>query len=268
MKIDLYTRCWNDLHMLGFFFRHYDRYVQRYVIFDDGSTDGSCEFLQTHPKVELRTMPPPSDPLSRIASGVAVLESCWQESRGSADWVIVTDIDEHIFHPHDLANYLSACKARGITIIPSLGYEMMAEEFPQGDLLLCRSVTTGARWDGMDKMNIFSPNDVAATNFAPGRHLSEPTGTIVAPASDESLLLHYRHLGFERTFARHALARSRQRPKDLESGWGFQYSWTRNEFREHWGSLLERVVDISNPSVRQSDTRSAERWWDRYRLPT
>jgi len=32
MRIDLYTRCWNDAHMLGFFFRHYDTLVQRYVI--------------------------------------------------------------------------------------------------------------------------------------------------------------------------------------------------------------------------------------------
>ena len=58
MRIDLYTRCWNDAHMLGFFFRHYDPLVQRYVVFDDGSTDGSLDFLRAHPKVEVRPMPP------------------------------------------------------------------------------------------------------------------------------------------------------------------------------------------------------------------
>ena len=267
MKIDLYTRCWNDLHMLGFFFRHYDPYVQRYVIFDDGSTDGSCELLRTHAKVDLRPMPPPSDPLSRVASGLAVLESCWQESRGSADWVIVTDIDEHIYHSHDLAHYLRACKARGVTIIPSLAYEMVAEEFPHRDLLLCRTVTTGVRWGEMNKMNTFSPDDVVATNFAPGRHSAEPTGNLVAPARDELLLLHYRHLGFERTFARHVLARSRQRPRDLANQWGFQYSWTREELCAHWNNLLGQASDISIANMAPPNTKTPERWWDRHRLP-
>ena len=172
--------------MLGFFFRHYDPYVQRYVIFDDGSTDGSCELLRTHAKVDLRPMPPPSDPLSRVASGLAVLESCWQESRGSADWVIVTDIDEHIYHSHDLAHYLRACKARGVTIIPSLAYEMVAEEFPHRDLLLCRTVTTGVRWGEMNKMNTFSPDDVVATNFAPGRHSGARAGRAALAALSAS----------------------------------------------------------------------------------
>ena len=30
--------------MLAFFFRHYDPWVDRYVIYDDGSTDGSLEY--------------------------------------------------------------------------------------------------------------------------------------------------------------------------------------------------------------------------------
>jgi Glycosyl transferase family 2 len=267
MRIDLYTRCWNDAHMLGFFFRHYDPVVQRYVIFDDGSTDGAYEFLRSHPKVKLRAMPPRSDPESRVASGLAVLESCWHASRGRADWVIVTDIDEHIHHADDLASYLRACKARGVTIIPALGYEMIADKFPRDDLLLSRALTMGAPCSGMNKLNIFSPDDIVATNFAIGRHSAEPTGNVVAPARDELLLLHYRHLDFERTLARHALARARQRPKDLAEGWGFQYAWTRQQFAQHWRDLAARAIDTASPELRPWDTHAGERWWDRYRLP-
>ena len=48
MRIDLYTLCWNDADMLGFFFRHYDRFVQRYIVYDDGSTDQSLEILHAN----------------------------------------------------------------------------------------------------------------------------------------------------------------------------------------------------------------------------
>ncbi len=77
--------------MLGFFFRHYDEIVRRYVVFDDGSTDNSLEILRSHPKVDLRPMPPYADPESRVLSGQCLQEVCWKESRGDADWVIVTN---------------------------------------------------------------------------------------------------------------------------------------------------------------------------------
>ena len=54
MRIDLYALCWNDADMLGFFFRHYDRFVQRYVVYDNASTDHSLEILHANPKVEVR----------------------------------------------------------------------------------------------------------------------------------------------------------------------------------------------------------------------
>jgi hypothetical protein len=53
MKIDLYTLCWNDVDMLPFFFRHYDRFVTRYFIFDDGSTDESLAIMQGRQNVEV-----------------------------------------------------------------------------------------------------------------------------------------------------------------------------------------------------------------------
>ena len=107
MRIDLYTRCWNDADMLDFFFRHYDHLVQRYIMYDDGSTDGSLKKLAAHPKVDVRPMPVYSDPESRIASSKALQDECWKQSRGVADWVIVSDIDEHLYHPN-IKRYLSA----------------------------------------------------------------------------------------------------------------------------------------------------------------
>ena len=40
--------------MLPFFFRHYDPIVDRYIVYDDGSTDRTLEMLAAHPRVEVR----------------------------------------------------------------------------------------------------------------------------------------------------------------------------------------------------------------------
>src|SRR5262245_52701347 len=154
MRIHLYTRCWNDSQMLPFMFRHYDDIVERYVVFDDGSTDNSLDILARNPRAEIRAMPEDHEHRSRIASGLHVLEHCWKESRGLSDWVIVTDIDEHLYHP-DLTGYLLSCKNQGVTIIPALGYQMISDEFPADSALLCRNVTQGAVDPLISKLNLF-----------------------------------------------------------------------------------------------------------------
>lgn len=259
MKIDLYARCWNESEMLPFFFLHYDKLVQRYIIYEDASTDNSQEILRANPKVEVRPMPY-SDPESRIGSALALQETCWKESRGIADWVIVTDIDEHLYHP-DICQYLALCRAQGVTIIPALGYNMLSEEFPAHKTLLCQSLTRGACDPFLNKLNIFSPNEIDAVNYAPGRHSAAPTGRVVVPVRDELLLLHYHYLGFERVQKRYAQFVTRQRKHDIAMRWGFQYSWSSEQLRNEWNLTANRLVDISRPNLRPWRTHEGPRWW-------
>ena len=119
-----------------------------------------------------------------------------------ADWVILTEIDEHLYH-RNLTAYLGMCKKRGITIVPALGYQMLCATFPPADQLLCQAVTTGAPWQRMNKL---ASDAVETLNYAPGRHTARPTGRIVAPRYDRVLLLHYRYLDFERTYRRNQAA--------------------------------------------------------------
>lgn len=55
-EVHLYSICWNEAHMLEFFFRHFDPVVSRYVFYDDGSSDGTLEILGRHPRTEIRPL--------------------------------------------------------------------------------------------------------------------------------------------------------------------------------------------------------------------
>jgi Glycosyl transferase family 2 len=234
MEIHLYTLCWNDADMLPFLFRHYDPLVSRYFIFDDHSSDGSLDLMHAHPNVSVQPFVR-SDPDSFTLSELSISNEIWKRSRGWADWVIVIDIDEHLFHPN-ISALLTRYKALGITIVPALGYQMISEESPRQDALLCETHTNGAPWDIYSKLSLFDPSGITEINYDVGRHHASPTGRVIAPACDELLLLHYKFLGFERTHARHQRQRSGLRSKDLQNAWGYQYCWSEEELR-HGGII-------------------------------
>jgi Glycosyl transferase family 2 len=240
-RIHLYCLCWNDARMLPFFFRHYDPVVDRYVILDNGSTDRSLQLLEEHPKVTVRHFDVSGD--SFVEEEQRLSDTVWHESRGIADWVIVVDIDEHVFHP-DLAGYLRRCTESEVTALRAIGYEMVADEFPEAQLPLVESVPLGVRSAGHDKLCIFNPDAVTQTCYAPGRHLAEPTGTVSWPEHPEILLLHYKQLGVDYAIRRSAELRLGLGPGDVEQGWGRQYLWSPAEIADKWSEMRAAAAPV------------------------
>lgn len=244
MAIHLYTRCWNDAEMLPYFFKHYDTWVDRYFVYDDGSTDASLAILKAHPRVAVHHHPPMADPDSRIESQRQLQNQIWKQSRGEADWIVVTDIDEHLFH-RDILEYLRKCRNNGVTVVPALGFQMISDTFqPYSDLPASAQYRMGVAFGACSKANIFDPNAICETNFTVGLHGASFEGHVLAPANDEVLLLHFHYLGFERVKARHKRWLSRQRPKDLEQKWGIHYSWSDAELRDKWDAYARAAIEV------------------------
>jgi hypothetical protein len=186
--IHLYTVCWDEADMLGFFFRHYDPWVDRYVIYDDGSQDGSLDILRAHPKVELRRFER-VDAESFVLSHTQMQEHSWKESRGRADWVVITAIDEHLWvHGHDRRSYLRELGDEGVTCVPALGFDMNSETFPLDKGLLVQTVTHGRPRRFFNKLSVFDPAAIDEARFVEGRHRAAPSGRVVLPARDELML--------------------------------------------------------------------------------
>lgn len=242
LKIHLYCLCWNDARMLPYFFRHYDDIVDEYYVYDNGSTDASLEMLHAHGRVHVDHFDVEGDSFVDVERRLS--DTIWQPSRGKADWVLVTDIDEHLYRP-DMVEYLARCKAQGITAIHSLAYEMVADEFPTARDKLYNLVTQGWRalW-ALNRLCFFDPNAIVATNFGHGRHEAFPEGNVVWPDTVEVLLLHFKQLGLKYLNTRTAELAQGMKERDLQMGWGSHYQWNEQEIYENWAKMKAQATTV------------------------
>lgn len=241
MIVHVYCICWNEEKMLPFFFRHYDDIADQYFVFDNGSTDQSLAMLKSHPKVTLEHFDIQDNSLIRSAQHL--FNHFWKASRNKADWIIVCDIDEHLYHPN-LKQYLQQCTSQGITLVVPQGYQMISDSFPGEGKTLCRSVRTGVRSTLFDKPQIFNPNAIQEMNFGPGRHQAAPAGEIIRPHSSEVLLLHYKYLGLEYLSSRYSTLKQGLREDDTANRWGFHYLWDEAEKRRQFEVLKNQSVIV------------------------
>ena len=259
MRVHLYTICWNEERMLPFFFRHYDPLIERYVFYDDGSSDSTLEILRRHPSVDVRRFERIRHD-SFVLSAQMLLDEMWKESRGSCDWVVVTAVDEHLHHAN-VFGYLADAKQNGITAIPALGYEMVSADFPDTHNHLALTVTRGAPSRFMSKLSIFNPNAIEETHFTVGHHEARPTGDVRYPERDELINLHFKWMGLDYVRSRYALLRTGLGPHDRAKGFGFQYAFSDTEVQRFMEKLVRDAIDVAEPGLDHHAIHPAERWW-------
>jgi glycosyltransferase involved in cell wall biosynthesis len=259
VTIHLYTFGWNEMRMIGFFIRHYEPWVDKFIFFDDGSTDGMLDLLASKTNVEVRPFAY-AFPDSFSLSVQAWRNACWKESRGEADWVIVTDVDEHLHHP-EMMSYLAACKSEGVTYIPALGFDMVTESFPHEDEHLASTRTIGAPSAVYSKLRIFDPNAIEEVNYEIGAHSASPRGRLVLPTEDALLLLHYKHLGTSHVPSRHAALAARLRERDLKNKWGAHYLFDDRRYGQYLADLTGRLLDVTDANYLPSRDHRERRWW-------
>jgi glycosyltransferase involved in cell wall biosynthesis len=241
-RIYLFANCWNDARILPFFFRHYDSLVERYVIYDDGSTDGSLDLLAAHPRVDVRRFVW-THPDSFVLSELDHYNEIWKECRETADWVLLVDLDE-LLHASDLGAQLRSYRSRGISVVPAHGFEMVTDDFPSPDETLAQTRRFGVPSPAMSKLVAFAPRAVDQLNHTPGGHTSSPTGRIVAPPRDDVRLLHYKYLGLDYLHNRDGALRARLGPLDRAQEWARHW----DESRDGASATLQRyrsgAVDV------------------------
>ncbi len=216
--IHYYSLCWNEEKILPFVLNYYFPYCDKITIMDNESDDNSVKIIQSYTKTEVRSYSTQGEIRDDIY--LEIKNNIWKESRGKADWVIVCDVDEILYHPN-LISKLKELKDEGFTIIKPHGYDMYSENFPTKSLL---EITTGVKDNRLlGKCIIFNPNKIDEINYKTGCHKCYPTGELKFYKKNDFKMLHYKCLNLDYLIDRFSLLNKRLSNYNIENKFGKHY---------------------------------------------
>ncbi len=235
MRIVSYTLCWNEIAMLPFYLRHYGQFCDKMVFYDQHSTDGTREMIKSFPNTEIRDR---EGDVMDVEKMNELGNQCYKEERGRADWVIVGDMDEIMYHSNFM-ELLRINKAAGNRVIHSHGYEMVSEAWPESGQIY-DTITDGVRLDFYDKDLVFSPEiDIG---YFPGRHWNRHTGYVRFPDAPLKLL-HYKFIDREYVKNRYKELHAKRCKNSIEKNYGGHYENTDTSAKlSALMSLKQRVI--------------------------
>lgn len=239
--VHYYTVCWNEEKMLPFMFYHYDAFISKYIIYDNESTDASCQIIRKHPNtrvVSFETTGFNDEVQNRIKN------QCWKASRGKADYVIVCDLDEFFYVP-DVNKFIEQLQSSNISLPYSIGYDMCCSKFPEYTISpsLTEKIRTGVQNKDYSKCIFFSPYKIVEINYEPGAHFCHPYGIVRSSERPLYKVLHYKYLGVDYVMERAIQYRMRMSSENIEKGYATQYL-------EKEDAILKKIQDkIDNAKI-------------------
>jgi len=234
MIIDAYTFCYNEQIRLKYYLNLYAPLCRKITIYDNGSTDSSKDIATKYDNVIWETETYNQNEINdKILRNVK--NNCWKQSK-DADWVIVGDVDEILYHKDGLNNYLMyLLNETNKRIIRATGFDMVSTRLPthKGNFYEHEEFQCGVRSELFcDKTCIFSPSSINEINYQTGAHHCSPvinrhrwSGETeeMSLYDGELKLLHYKYLSKESFVNQQKLSGERMSEINKSRNWGFQY---------------------------------------------
>ena len=124
-----YFVCYNEANILPHMLKHYLSFCEKVTILDNNSTDNSVSIINSFNNTEV--IPFSSNESFNDHVHIKLKNHVWKSSIGVADYVILGDTDEFLYH-ENIIDFLSQSRDKCITIFKPEGYHMIADE----DLIL------------------------------------------------------------------------------------------------------------------------------------
>ncbi len=229
--IEAYIICWNEIDTIQLTIDHYKTWCDKITFYDNYSDDGTPQVIL---KSGCQLVPFGTRGKLEDEQYRQIKNTCWKGS--SADWVVICDCDEIIWHPNIKAILLDELHA-GNTVFKSVGWDIFSNEMPNNSFL---EITNGIASENYSKLAVFSPK-IKSINYIWGCHVADPVGN-VRYCNEKLILFHYRNIGGpQRLVDRHAIYRPRMSQKNLNFGLGIHYTYDDERRKKDWNELYNRA---------------------------
>ena len=190
------TLCYNEIDILPFVSKYWERIADKVVVYDNGSTDGSIEYLQSLPYVEIRHFE--SEGQNDVIQKT-IKEKAYTELKDKFDIIIITDMDE-VFYFNDFKALVAQMIDGGYNILMTPIHALCEEIKPQpieGKYLheLChlfykQRMNHMAGFDGFSKLSIFNAKATDKVSMSVGQHYVQTSPTMQIMLSNDGFCLH------------------------------------------------------------------------------
>jgi hypothetical protein len=236
--IHYYALCWNEEKILPFMLDYNGQFIDKIYIYDNYSTDNSTKILSKRSNVEVIQFQ--TDNTFNDIIHTDIKNNCWKKSRGRADYVIVCDVDEFLYHPQ-LTEFLRKSLKERITFFTPTGYNMYSNNFPeyQSKKSIVEMVKNGVLDKLFSKSILFDPHRIVEINYTAGAHFCYPWGIVKTKEDNKLFLLHYKNLGVAYVLKRSNMYKNRLSQINIEKNFGVQYLQEDEEIAKEIESNLQ-----------------------------
>lgn len=240
MKIETHFIAWNREDSIHWTINHYKK-LGKVILYDNFSEDNTREIAETC-GAEIQLFG--NRGVLSDQHYLDVKNHCWKSSK--ADWVIIVDDDEILYH-ENLSGILQ--KALDYTIIKPRGYSMYSDSMPVNDWT---DIKTGIKDEKYSKLCIFNPQQIKEIGYVFGCHEANPKGNLKFYYENDIYLLHYHAVGgAERMIQRHQIYESRRQNSPINMRWGLgvEYGFSPESKRKWYIEQRERSSILSGPGL-------------------
>lgn len=240
--VHYYAVCWNEEKMLPFMFDYYGQFVDKFIIFDNYSTDGSEEIIRSHKNAKIIKFK--TDGFNDFVHQ-EIKNNCWKKSRGKADYIVVCDMDEFIYSPQ-IKHLLQDSLHHHISFFHPKGFEMYSKNYPnyENGKLLTDLVKNGIASSKYGKCILFDPHRIVEINYKPGAHECSPIGIVKENADYIIKMLHYKNLDEDIIVKKSLIHASRLSQDNVEAKYGEEYLRSEAEIRVDFNRNLSQSTFV------------------------
>lgn len=232
--ITIHTISYNEEMMLPYFIEHYRKMFPdcRIVIYDNESTDHSFNIAMSYGNIVW--LPYSTGGKLSDKTYLEIKNNCWKSA--ATDWVLIADIDEHLYiNQHELQNESD----QGATVIIADGYNMVN----LNEDLLVENIHHGVRAQSYDKFYLFNKAKIPEICYGPGAHRASPVGK-VRFSKKNYICKHYKYVNIDYMIARHANFASRLSDDNIKKGYGSHYRYSEDVIRAEFNEARKKAIKI------------------------